>query len=51
MEFEFSLFNFYRCQKGWMISFCELKRFDSAKSWCILKLTKQKNKKLECQSL
>lgn len=47
MEFEFSIFNFYRCNKGWQITFGELKRFDKPKSWTILRLTKQKNRRLE----
>ena len=51
MEFEFSLFNFYRCKKGWQITICEIKRFDAPKSFCILRLTKPRNQTLQTQFL
>ncbi len=41
---EFSIFNFYRCSKGWQISIGEKKGFDGGKSWCIFLLNKRKNK-------
>jgi len=51
MEFEFSIFNFYRCKKGWMLTIGETKRFDKGKSWTIFRLTKQKNQPLEIKCL
>lgn len=45
MEAEFSFLTFYRCKKGWQIAIGDLKRFDSGKSWCIFRLTKQKNQR------